>query len=53
MLTIFRRLMADDQGATLAEYGLLLMLVALVVIGVLATFGSSINSMYSRSANEL
>jgi pilus assembly protein Flp/PilA len=52
MLATFSRLKDDERGATLAEYGLLLMLVALVAIGVLTTFGSSISTMYSNAANE-
>ncbi|MGH7736799.1 MAG: Flp family type IVb pilin [Candidatus Tyrphobacter sp.] len=53
MFTILRRLLADDSGATLVEYGLLLMLVALVCVGVLVGIGASINGMYSTAASEV
>lgn len=53
MYATLRHLVHDEQGATLVEYGLLLMLIALVSIGVLTTIGSSVKSMYSNTANEL
>ncbi len=37
--TIARR---DQRGAALAEYGLLLALVALVAMGIMATFGETL-----------
>jgi pilus assembly protein Flp/PilA len=53
MISAVRRVLSDDQGATLVEYGLLLMLVALVCLGVLTTFGTQINAMFSNAANEV
>lgn len=53
MLAAVRRLFADTSGATLVEYGLLLMLIALVCIGVLTTIGTSISGMYSDAASDV
>ena len=43
----------EDRGAAMAEYGLLLALVALVAIGVLATFGSKISQVFTTSSKSL
>ena len=43
----------EERGAAMAEYGLLLALVALVAIGVLATFGSKISQVFSTSSSTL
>ncbi len=43
----------EERGAAMAEYGLLLALVALVAIGVLATFGSKISKVFSTSSTQL
>ena len=43
----------EDRGAAMAEYGLLLALVALVAIGVLAAFGSKISQVFSSSNTAL
>lgn len=53
MYSALRHLVHDEQGATLVEYGLLLMLIALVSIGVLTTIGTTVKSMYSNAATEL
>ena len=53
MINAIRRFISDETGATLAEYGLLLMLIALVCIGILTTFGTTISSMYSNEASEI
>lgn len=53
MLHTFRHLLIDDQGAVLVEYGLLLALIATACIAVLATMGTSINSMFSSAASRL
>ena len=37
----------DEEGASLAEYGLLLALIAVVCIGAIAIFGTQISTMFS------
>jgi pilus assembly protein Flp/PilA len=40
------RLRHDDRGAAMAEYGLLLMLIAIVVIPALVIFGPQVAALY-------
>ena len=41
---------AQQRGQGLAEYGLLLVLVAVVAVAAMAAFGTSVSSLYSRAA---
>ena len=43
----------EDRGAAMAEYGLLLALVALAAIVVLAAFGDSISDVFQSADNRL
>jgi len=43
----------DERGAAMAEYGLLLALIALAAIAVLALFGGSISDVFSSANNRL
>jgi Flp pilus assembly pilin Flp len=45
-----RALAANDDGQALVEYGLILLLVATVTVGVLTTLGTSVNSLLSSIA---
>ena len=40
----------QEEGATLAEYGLLLALIAVICIGAIAVLGTKISSMFSDTA---
>ena len=42
-----------EEGATLAEYGLLLALIAVVCIGAITLLGSQISSMFSAIASTI
>ncbi len=53
MKNAFRSLLKDDRGATLVEYGLLLLLIALAAISSLTLFGGKVSSMYSNEAAEV
>jgi pilus assembly protein Flp/PilA len=46
-LAAFQKFIRSEEGASLAEYGLLLALIALVCIGGMTLLGSQINSMFS------
>jgi pilus assembly protein Flp/PilA len=41
----WRRLVADERGATSIEYGLMVALISLAIIGTIESLGSSINSV--------
>lgn len=43
----------DERGAAMAEYGLLLALVALAAIVILATFGDNISEVFDRANQDL
>lgn len=48
MLSVLRRLKADESGAAMVEYALLVALIALVaIVGVTAT-GTSINAQFAK-----
>lgn len=44
MLKRFRKMVKDEKGAALAEYGLLLALIAVVCIGALTALGGGVAS---------
>jgi pilus assembly protein Flp/PilA len=43
---MLRRLVAEEEGQTLVEYGLLVALIALVVIAILTVLGSKVRNTY-------
>ena len=46
-------LIRQEEGATLAEYGLLLALIAVVCIAAITTLGTKISTMYSTVAGSI
>ena len=48
-----RRLICGQEGATMAEYGLLLALIAVVVIAAAAVLGTKISSVFVSVAGEI
>ena len=42
-----------DEGQTLVEYGLILALIALVVLGVVAILGGTISNLFSNVASAI
>ncbi|WP_245574311.1 Flp family type IVb pilin [Desulfovirgula thermocuniculi] len=53
MRELLRRLVKEEDGQGMAEYGLILALVAIVVIGVLTTMGSNLKAIFERIGGEL
>jgi pilus assembly protein Flp/PilA len=47
LLAAFQRFARDEKGASLAEYGLLLALIAVVCIGAIALVGTNISNMFN------
>ena len=43
----------DDQGIAITEYGLLIALVVVLLIGVVSVFSSSIASWFSKKTNKI
>lgn len=50
---VFSRFVADEEGAALAEYGILVAFIAIVAIVAVTFFGSRISSKFSEYANAL
>lgn len=46
---LVRRFIRDERGATMVEYGLLVALVAVAVIGAVTTLGGSITSFFESA----
>lgn len=52
-MSALRRFLRDDTGIAVTEYGLLIALVAVLLIGVVTIFGSSISSWFANKTNTL
>jgi pilus assembly protein Flp/PilA len=48
-----RKFVSEDDGAALAEYGILLAFIAVVAITAVTFFGSQISAKFSQYANAL
>ena len=53
MLAALRNLMTDETGVTAIEYGLILSLIALAVVGVLTNVGSNLSTVFTTVATNL
>ncbi len=53
MVSIFKRFLTDNSGATAIEYGLIAALVAVVLIAGLSSLGTSINGVMSNVAGSI
>ena len=48
-----RLLNRDDRGATAVEYGLMVALIAVVIIGAVAAVGGALNGVFTTIAGDL
>jgi pilus assembly protein Flp/PilA len=53
MLSIFRRLMKNDQGATAIEYTLIASLIAVAAIASMRTVGGKVSNVLGNVANAM
>lgn len=53
MKELFMRLMREEDGQGMAEYGLILALIAVVVIGALSLMGDQIKAAFELITGEL
>ena len=51
--SLARKLVKSDEGIAVTEYGLLIALVAVLLIGVVTIFGSSISSWFANKTNKI
>ena len=52
-MQLARRLLKGEEGIAVTEYGLLIALVAVLLIGVVTIFGSSIASWFNAKTNSI
>lgn len=48
-----QRLFADESGATAIEYGLIVALIAVVIIGAVTALGTNLNTSLSTAGNAI
>ncbi len=53
MTDLLKRFIHEEEGQGMAEYGLILALVAIVVIGALTVMGEQIRNKFNEVATEL
>ena len=53
MVGMFKKFLANESGATAIEYGLIAALISVVIIGVLTTVGSNLNTKFGSVATSL
>jgi len=53
MLSIFRKVLKDESGATAIEYGLIAALISVAAITAFTTVGTKLSSMMTNTANSL
>ena len=51
--TIVERLIADESGATMIEYSLLVVLISVVIVVTLGALGDSVQSTYNNVSDEV
>ncbi|HEX6112423.1 MAG TPA: Flp family type IVb pilin [Geminicoccaceae bacterium] len=52
-MSMFRRFVKDDSGATAIEYGLIAALVSVAIIVMLGTLGDELGNTFTRVSDEL
>jgi pilus assembly protein Flp/PilA len=53
MTAMFKKFIANQDGATAIEYGLIAALISVVIIGALTTVGSNLNTDFTSVATSL
>lgn len=53
MKNLFLRFIAEESGVTAIEYGLIAALIAVVIIGAVATVGTNLSGTFSTVAGSL
>jgi pilus assembly protein Flp/PilA len=53
MTKFVTRLVRDESGATAIEYGLIVALIAVVIIGAVTTLGTNLNTSLSKAGSAI
>jgi pilus assembly protein Flp/PilA len=52
-MSMFRKLLRDESGATAIEYGLIAALIAVAIIGAATTVGTNLGTTFTTVAGKL
>ncbi len=52
-MKLLSRFIADESGATAIEYGLIVALIAVVIIGAVTTLGTNLNTSLSKAGSAI
>jgi pilus assembly protein Flp/PilA len=53
MLELIRRITRCEKGATAVEYGLIVSLIVIAIVGSMRSFGEGSESMWNRVSNKI
>ncbi len=53
MTNLIRKFFQDETGASAVEYGLLVALIAVVIIGAVTALGNNIQGKFNQAANAI
>ena len=53
MSDAIKKFVADDEGATAVEYGLMVSLIAIAIIGTVTAVGGGLNNLFTEVADNL
>jgi len=53
MMTIAKKFLKDENGATAIEYGLIAALIAVAIVGALTTLGGGLNTLFGNVNSDL
>lgn len=53
MKDMMKRLVVEEEGATMVEYGLMVALIAVVVIAAVTTIGTKLNTNFTEVGNKI
>ena len=53
MRNVFFALLADEQGATAIEYGLIAALIAIAAVGAMTTLGTNLGKLFNNVAGNM
>jgi pilus assembly protein Flp/PilA len=52
-MSLIKHFIADEDGATAIEYGMIAALISVVIIGAITTVGTKLNTAFTTIANGL
>jgi len=53
MKLVLSRFLSDESGATAIEYGLIVALIAVVIIGAVTTLGTNLNGTFTKAGSAI